>query len=175
MSNYMAMLVQNSNISDKDLLSIFVKDQKEIGKIYFDEPIDDLEVAIGKINNWTFLWSNIKLILKMDLDELSDKLTTLSIQNGHIFLWFYESVSGGLHFEFHENGLLLRKWTEVGNEVVQNIGEKIQQESSDIFNSECDEEGTRDEWKVVELMEAISDLSWDDDLLKMQCIHYKIK
>jgi len=112
------------------------------------------EIGIAQFGEWCVLVLDCNPFLE---SEATTVLTKYS-NNTEIFFLLTESTSAGLWFEYHVNGQLIRKWVEVESQVAVNMGEPLKQEPYEFFTSEPDEEGERDEWKLFELCEKVTQI-----------------
>ncbi len=124
-------------------------DQSEIGSH---------EVGLAERKGWGLLFLDCRPLLG---DDTTAKLSAES-KLGEVFFWLTESTTAGLWFENHRDGQLYRKWVEVESEVLENFGAPLPQEPPGFFNSAPDAERERDEYRLLELAEAVTGITTDE-------------
>lgn len=167
-----------------DIFALFFSDFKELEKYVFDyygikigenaeEVEDSLEavleadangenkLAVIKYQNWgIFLVANV-----MQYEEGQD-FSPYS-NNGELLMLLSQDTSGVLIFEYHKNGELKRRWSAVPSEEeleIENFGEPLN--DTDIFKDNYDLEEDEfyeiDIWSLVELVESITNIAWEE-------------
>lgn len=123
-----------------------VSDQSEIG---------EGDYGVCSIGGWGMLFSSSRPYLE---NELTEALSDISCEHD-VFFWLTQSTVAALWFEYHEKGKLRRKWVEAESEVHVNEGSPLAQEPPGLFSGARDEEGIRDELRVLELADEITGVS----------------
>ena len=152
--NRCAILVEKANAGKLfDIgvsLGILTTESKNLKSDCDQSELNDNDVGIAEIDGWGVLFTDCLPFL-----EQEPKLSRFS-ENTKIFFWLTESTSAGLWFEYHVNGVLIRKWIEIESKVLVNEGDALVEEPVGFFTSEDDEDGERDEWKIVDLAEKVT-------------------
>ncbi len=160
--NYGAILL--SNCKEKELLGIaeilgiVPPNTKSCGQGSCDSLSESL-IGITNISDWGVILCDSNIF--MEREEIIENLSTASRER-RLFFWLTQSVTGGLWFEYHENGKSKRKWLEIEGKVIENEGAPLPQEPEDFFNEDEDEEGERDEEKIFELVDAVTGITTKD-------------
>jgi len=158
-----AILVKNATPADMLRvgleLGVMGANPSKLGLSENQSSIENGEFGVAVANEWGLLFSDSGPYLE---NVATDLLTELSDTN-KIFFWLTQSTTAGLWFELHENGILRRKWVEVESQVIENFGTALPEEPENLFTSEHDQEGERDEFKLLQLAEQVTGLS--DELL----------
>jgi hypothetical protein len=120
--------------------------------------IESYELGIAERHGWGLLLLDSEPLLG---DDTTSKLASAS-GGAELFFWLTQSATAGLWFESHSGGRLRRKWVEVESQVLENIGAPLPQEPPGVFNGDPDEEGERDEFKLMALAEAVTGVTTDE-------------
>ncbi|WP_141513335.1 hypothetical protein [Ramlibacter sp. WS9] len=95
------------------------------------------------------------------MEHLSNDLTGQS-HGRKILFWFTQSTSGGVVFEIHENGTLLRKWVEAEGKVFEDIGDAVPEEGGLVDRDTHEGGPLHSEWTVLELAARMTGISVDE-------------
>lgn len=157
--NQCMIILKNADVNQLldlvKVLGVLTKSNEQIESDSDPMSLEENQIGIAQIGDWGVLVSGCYLFLEKEATPI---LTSFS-DNTKVFFVLTESTSAGLWFEYHVNGELIRKWVEVESEVAVNFGEALPQEPGNFFTSEPDEEGDRDEWKLFDLCEKVTQVS----------------
>ncbi len=164
--NYGAVLLSDCKEKDisgiAEILGIIPPNTKSCGQGSCDSLSESL-VGITNISGWGVILCDSGIFIEREeiVENLSENLSTVS-KECRLFFWLTQSVTGGLWFEYYENGESRRKWLEMEGEVIENEGIPLPQEPEGFFNGEEDEEGERDEEKLLELADAVTGITTEE-------------
>jgi hypothetical protein len=137
-------------------LGLISSEPKCVNKDADQSEIAGSQVGVNIVGSWGVLFSEVDPFFQKDFTESFSKIS----KNKKIFTWLTESASGGLWFEFFNNGKLIRKWVEVEGEVAVNIGDALPEEPKEFFTEDEGNE-ERDEWSILALSEKITGVTED--------------
>ncbi len=113
-------------------------------------------VQLLKLNKHYALVSNIDII--MDNEAICSPFYFAS---GETLILSMESTSGMLAFDFFQHNQKIREWREIEGEVVKNTGNPLACEPENLFTSDEDEDGERDEWQLIAIAEKHCGIEWE--------------
>ena len=147
---------ENETVNLAKKLGLISKEPICINEKTDQSEISKGQVGINVVENWGIIFSEVDPFFQKDFNEIFSKIS----KNKKMFTWLIESSSGGLWFDFFNNGQLIRKWIQVEGEVAVNMGDELPEEPKGYFNEEFTEE-ERDEWSILALAEKITGISED--------------
>lgn len=141
----------------KEIVKSLLISSKLIDTIDIVEYQDNTELLNLTVSQkLVFLTNNDWIITFIDPSYCLEKnfistLTRLSKQTD-IFMVLTQSITGGLWFEYHQQGELKRQWIEVEGEILSNLGEPISYESSFITKESYE----RNEWELFDMIKQVT-------------------
>lgn len=142
-------------------LGILSATAKNIGQVNGALALGDRVLGVGRSGDWVLVCGHSGLFFGNDpaaaLDEIS--------RTGRVFMWLTQSVTGGMWFEFHQDGAMRRRWVQIEGEVMECAGEPLPEEPAGMFSESADED--RDESHVIELGERVTGISFQS-ILEME-------
>jgi hypothetical protein len=113
------------------------------------------EIGIGSFGAWAVIFSESGPFL-----EGEHFINVARLCSGKtVFCWLTQSAAGGLWFEQHTKGQLVRKWIYVDGAVEFNEGAVLPEEIEGLFALDSD---GGDEWEIVDLAGRVSGISSDE-------------
>ena len=160
----MLVLVKNSKNVVFGFLENFV-DLQPLGNVEFATEnfdailngVDEDEVADGTVDDYRLIIMEPSLFLD---EKLTDILSSISV-DGSVFMLFIQNVTGGIWFEYHEQGMLKRQWVEIESVIQSNLGASLNDLDATIFADSSDENEPRDPQKALELAEDVMGIKFD--------------
>ena len=111
------------------------------------------EIGFAEYGGWALIFADPDMIL----DQGGFENFASRVGSRKLLCWLTVSASGGLWFEIHENGRLVRKWVQGDGSVEENFGDEIPGEEGN-FTMDPDGGG---EWEIVDFAGEITGITCD--------------
>jgi hypothetical protein len=121
---------------------------------------DGLRIGAAADGAWSCILGSPHALMPR-MEHLSTALTEQS-QGRKIFFWYTQSASGGVVFEIHENGALIRRWVEAEGEVFEDVGDPIPEEEGLVDRDNHEGGPLHSEWTVLDLAAKMTGISVDE-------------